>query len=181
MKRALVPLLIGLLSCSQLTGHKSKDKTTEILILLGLLQPASYSKLYFINSLITSSPQNKALIWEASLSDVTPGKKKLVLVHGWHFNDRSPAPSLTGDELKDRVLSQNWSAFFATTDYATIVNTKSYDVYALDYLTARGVEENGAMFRQKMDALFSSSADNGTVVIYAHSMGGLVTRFALYS
>ncbi len=158
------------------------DARQQLLVALGLLMNSGdyFTKLYYVNPSIMSNLTNSNLIWEAGAAEVTPGKKKLVLVHGWHFDDRDWAGYPSSYALKDRVMAQNWSAFFATSEFNTIVNTKLYDIYAFDYLTSNGVEVNGSRFRAKMDALFSASADNGKVVIYAHSMGGLVTRFALY-
>ncbi|MBI3396662.1 MAG: hypothetical protein HY042_12555 [Spirochaetia bacterium] len=159
------------------------DLTRNLLIALGIVQAQGdyYAKLYYVSPLITTGETNKGLIWEATAADVTAGKKKLVLVHGWHFDDRDGFTYPTPDQLKDRILAQNWTAYFQqNVEFDPIINTKNYDIYAFDYLTSNGVDVNGARFRAKMDALFNGAADTGKVVIYAHSMGGLVTRFAVY-
>ncbi len=159
------------------------ERLRQLLIVLGILQSSGeyYARLYYINPLITGSTTNENLVVEATTAHGTPGKKKLVLVHGWHFDDRDAGAYPTLSQLKDRILTQNWSSFFGSTEFSQIVATKSYDVYAFDYLTSNGIDINGQRFRAKMDSLFSDPADAGKVVLYAHSMGGLVTRYAVYA
>lgn len=160
----------------------SKADLYAALTALGLLTGVGdyVARMYQFNALLAGDSTNKLLVGEATRANVNAGKKKLILVHGWHPNDRDfkfvPFPSI--EELKNRVLTENWSAFAATTQYANILAVKNYDVYAFDYLTSQGIDANGRRFRAKMDELFSG--ETGTVTIYAHSMGGLVTRFALY-
>jgi len=175
------------LQCNEADREKlglSKPKnnaTIDLLNALGILSGTGEytARLYYINPLITTDTTNASLIAEAT-TDIHPGKKKLILVHGWHFNDRDYSNYLTDLQLKDRVLAQNWSAFFATSEFQTFVAGGQYDVYAFDYLTSNGVDTNGNRFRAKMDALFSSAANNNTVVLYGHSMGGLIVKFAVY-
>lgn len=184
-RRGLVLLLLALslISCDkikQALGQKEDDTTLQLLTWLGILNPPAdyYARLYYVDPLIVANTTDRARIWEATSSDVHSAKKKLVLVHGWHFEDRDFVGNYpSSDALKDRVLSQNWSAFLGTTDFATLVGTGAWDIYAFDYLTAVGVESNGTRLRSKLDRLFGPG---DVVVLYGHSMGGLVSRFAVY-
>lgn len=173
--------------CDNSGCHKKPEKKDELLTYLisylGLLKTPGeyYARLYYLNPLIITDEFNSDFIAEVS-ADPNPTKKKLVLIHGWDFADRSdpvlPYPSDL--ELKDRILSQNWSNFISTTEYDNIVLPAGldYDVYAFDYLSSDGIDINGRRLREKLDTLFSGQT--GTVVIYAHSMGGLLSRFAAY-
>ena len=196
-RRFILILLLSLLplsmntACTQLQdgfnrlmGQQEEDDlddpATQLMLLLGLLGPQGdyYSRMYYLNPLLNTNFTNSDLVAEATSALVTAGKKKLVLVHGWHFDDRDGYTYPNIVQLKDRVMSQNWSDFFQTDTFNQLHNSKSYDLYAYDYLTSNGVDINGARFRARMDDLFG--AESGNVVIYAHSMGGLVTRFAVY-
>ncbi len=169
---------VGILNAKE---KREQERLIALLVSLGLLQGVGdyVARLYYFNPLLAGSPTNKTYVGEATAADVNPAKKKLILVHGWHADDRDIRfiPYRSIEDLKDRVLTENWSAFVATSEYVTIVG-KGYDVFAFDYLTSQGIDENGRRFRAKLDALFSG--ETGTVYIYAHSMGGLVTRAMLY-
>jgi len=114
---------------------------------------------------------------EATSANVTSGKKKIVLVHGWDYTDRD-STSLSLTQQKTRIINDSWADFIKTTTFDQIVATKQYDIYGFDYLTSNSIDINGKRFRARLDALFAK--ETGTVVILAHSMGGLITRFALY-
>lgn len=177
--------LLSSFSCDQINhalGRDEKDKTNEWLFWLGLLPaPADYyAHVYYVDPLIVGSPTNPALIHWATSADVHSGKKKLILVHGWHYDDRDFIGNYpSGDALKDRILAQNWSDFFGQGDFATFLSACACDIYAFDYLTAASVDSNGARLRAQLDSLFASGSDS--VVLYGHSMGGLVSRFAVYN
>ena len=193
--------------CTAFTALEDKndeqDPVLWLLIQIGLAPDAGdyYAKLYYVDPLIVTNPTNSDLIHEATAADVTAVRKKLVIVHGWHGDDpENPSfPYISPVSLKDRVLAQNWSDLFDQNvkgtsptnlhgvfkswwwvDPAQITPDAgtNYDVYAFDYLTSRGIMANGVRFRAAMDALFSG--ETGTVYIYANSMGGLVTRAAIY-
>lgn len=163
---------------------KAKELRNQVLAFLLFRQtPLSaadaFAKIYYINPLIkATSTINLDYVIPATSANVTAGKKKLVFVHGWDFNDRDNATIPTTQALKNRAINENWADFIKTALFDQIILTKQYDVYAYDYLTSGGIDENGKRFRAKLDELFSN--ETSTVVIHGHSMGGLVTRFAIY-
>lgn len=184
-KSILVFIILSfLISCSN-SSKKEKDKKTFQGIILQVLQSILYSnngenaaKLFYINPAFKSgSNLNLDLVVEATSSNVTAGKKKLILVHGWDYSDRD-STSLSLSQQKTRVITDSWADFIKTSTFDSIVVLKSYDIYTFDYLTSNAIDTNGKRFRAKLDSLFGS--ETGTVVILGHSMGGLVTRFALY-
>ena len=140
--------------------------------------------MYHISPLIVNDVNNLNYITPVT-SDIYPAKKKLVIIFGWSPKDKSdvviPYPGI--DDLKTRI-TQNWASFFSNTDLTVSKITSTsppglgYEIYAYNYLTSDAIDVNGTRFRAKMDALFSGQT--GTVVIFAHSMGGLVSRFASY-
>lgn len=177
---ALIGLFSGLAAC-QPKESNSTDKLLATLLLQALTQKEYYSRLYKIIPDTTGVGGYELTEVTASNASslVSPTKPKLVIVHGWLMEDRNlsllPAPS----ELKKRITDQGfWGFFMGTTEFTSIIS--HYDVYAYDYHSGYGVDENGTLLRQRLDTAFGS-ANSGTVVLYAHSMGGLVTRFALYT
>lgn len=170
------------MGCKQILGEREEEETLlqSLLIGAGLLQTVGdyYARLYYLHPALAAGEEtNSDLIGEATASDVVPLKKKLILVHGWHADDRSTPVYPTLLQLKDRVLGQNWSDFIATSEYDQLI-IDGWDIFAFDYLTSESVADNGARLRARMDALFGAEA--AMVVIYAHSMGGIVSRFAVY-
>jgi hypothetical protein len=168
-------------NCS--TKNNNKDKKVEQYFASYFITRQDlgdyFARLYYVNPLIQSNTSNYNLIAEATSANVTSGKKKLVLLHGWEVGDTENIGYISINQLKDRIITDGaWGLFFKTGDFTNITSLKSYDVYAFDYLTSRTIDSNGTRFRAKLDALFS--AEQGTVVIYGHSMGGLVAKFAIY-
>lgn len=173
-------LIILFINCS----HSKKDSIVENFIktyVLNLLSSSSsdyYSRMYYFSPNLFFSSTNSNLVVEATSQNVTAGKMKLILIHGWDPSDRESMASVSDSELKKRILNNNWIEFVTTDAFFQITNTKNYDVYAYDYNSALPIDENGKKLRSKMDSLFSN--ESGTVVILGYSMGGLVTRFAIY-
>ena len=174
-------LILFAFSCGILSNKDKDKKTKQYLqyLLFGLVDNGeNTAKLFYISPLIKSgSSLDLDFVVEATSANVTLGKKKLVLVHGWDFNDRD-SRGFTFSEQRGRIITDSWADFISSSTFDGIVTTANYDVYAFDYLTSNSIEANGRRFRTRMDALFGS--ESGTVVIAAHSMGGLISRFAVY-
>ncbi len=185
-KSSLIFFFIGLLilSCTNSSKKEKNQKTIQIYILQYLLSVKSpdngelTAKIFYINPTLKSGNNlNLDLVTEATSTNVNLGKKKLVLVHGWDYTDRDTT-SFSTSQQKTRIITDSWADFIKTSTFDSIVVTKQYDIYGFDYLTSNSIDANGKRFRARMDALFSK--ETGTVVILAHSMGGLVSRFAAY-
>jgi hypothetical protein len=165
------------------TKEKNKKTLRNYLIQYFLsIKPADNgelaAKIFYINPALKSgSSLNLDLVSEATSANVTLGKKKLILVHGWDYTDRDTT-NLSTTQQKTRIVTDSWGDFIKTSTFDLIVASKLYDIYGFDYLTSNSIDTNGKRFRARMDALFSK--ETGTVVILAHSMGGIVSRFAVY-
>ncbi len=159
-----------------------KDATlTDYLLDYILLYPPGVhiSRLYKIQPTSATNDSYEILEVTAATRDylVTPGRKKLILVHGWYIDDSNSIGYPAPEKLHLRIVTtDNWGSFFNTSEFRTILLT--YDVYAYDYLTSDPVSTNGERFRTILDSTMEGETD--LVYIYAHSMGGLVTRHALY-
>lgn len=168
-------------SCSNSKKSNSKKLIEQFLALYlnrSTDNGENAAKIYYINPAIKlTSSLNLDYVTEATSANVTSGKKKLILVHGWDYTDKDTT-SLSTTQQKTRIVTDSWADFIKSTTFDQIVATKQYDIYGFDYLTSNNIDTNGKRFRARMDALFSK--ETGTIVILAHSMGGLVTRFALY-
>lgn len=136
-----------------------------------------FARLYYLSPDVVSDSTNTDLIFEAGDRHVNPDKKKLVLVHGWHVEDIDIVEYLSIPFLKDRILASNWSDFIETGQYQEILDF-GFDVFAFDYLSSDYIDRNGERLREKLDDLFGGESE--TVVIYANSMGSIVSRFAVY-
>ena len=157
------------------------NKNRQLQFLFALLATdtgALAAKIFYINPLLKSNnPYNLAFVEEANSTHVNPAKKKLILVHGWDPDDRD-SKLLSFSEQQGRVTTFGWKDFIDSGQFDAATTLDNFDVFGFDYLTSNPIDVNGSRFRAKMDSLFGN--ETGTVVIGAHSMGGLVSRFALY-
>jgi hypothetical protein len=166
-------------NCFVFPYQKKKNNFVEYLILIQLLKPESdsYAKLFYMNPLILNDLTNLSYLNEDFRLSQTD-KKKIVLIHGWNLNDPSNPGYPSQKKLKERVTSQ-WDHILKTDQtFIRSVLLKNYEIYFFTYLTSTSIEKNGKLLRNRLDKLFSSQKSN--VIIFAHSMGGLVSRTALY-
>ncbi|MCB1140513.1 MAG: hypothetical protein KDK23_17275, partial [Leptospiraceae bacterium] len=177
IQRAVLALLLLVFP---LFASCQKENDNELLYLLGLLQPLGdyWARLYYVDPAVVLDEDNIAYIREAQPGDAFPGEKKLILVSGWDTNDRSDAAYPSPDDLERRALVTNWNHLTTTTQFDQLV-TDGYKIFIFDYLTSDSIESNGIRFRYWLDRTFGSRAVP-EVIVYAHSMGGIVTRTALY-
>ncbi|PJZ70567.1 hypothetical protein CH373_05745 [Leptospira perolatii] len=101
--------------------------------------------------------------------------KKLVLVHGWDFLERNNLPP-TDKFTKVSNLLGTWGQALGMVN-TNVASVQTYEIYVFTYRTSDFVENNGRRFIDTLNLYFSST---DTVIILAHSMGGLVTRSGLY-
>lgn len=134
-----------------------------------------FARLWYLQPGINSNPEDTDYITLATSNHVTNGRDKLIMIMGWQATDEDEGDLPSENALKKRMFG-TWSTFFGSTEYAT--KNTTFDMYAFTYLSSNQVSQNGARFRNRMDNLFG--AETGKVNILAHSMGGLVSRYAVY-
>ena len=184
IRHFIIICLFLFVSCTN-TSNKDKNKRTLQAFLIqyffSIKTPDNgelAAKIFYINPALKSgSNLNLDFVTEATAANVTSGKKKLILVHGWDFTDRDNT-SLSLSQQKSRIVTDSWGDFRKSSTFDLIVATKQYDIYGFDYLTSNSIDVNGKRFRAKLDSLFGK--ETGTVVILGHSMGGVLSRFAVY-
>jgi hypothetical protein len=170
---------IFLANCLIAPINKKKSNLIGFFILYKLLEPTSnsYARMFFMNPLLLNDTKNISYLIDGTTHPIN-SKKKLVLIHGWNLSDPTE-PSYPSDKIiKERILSQ-WDHLLNTNqNFLGSVLSKNYDIYFFTYLTSSSIEKNGVLFRNNLDKQFSTQ--NSNVFIFAHSMGGLVSRIALY-
>ncbi len=167
-------------NCSLFLPDKKEDYKIQYLIGLGIIQsiPDVYAKLVYMNPFFLSEPLNTSLLTDYSVANTTSANKKLILIHGWNTLDPTIPAYPTENDLKNRIIAQ-WEHILRTnTDFLNTSIGKGYDIYFFTYLTSNSIEANGIRLRYLLDKAFSGQ--NSNVYIFAHSMGGLVSRIALY-
>lgn len=174
----LAGLLLSLLVL--LFSSCKKENDNDLLYMLGLLQPLGdyWARLYYVDPLVIGDEENINFIREAQPSDTFPGSPKIILVSGWDTNDRSNVSYPSPNDLETRALVTNWNHLIKTNEFDQMV-IAGYKIFIFDYLTSDHIETNGIRFRYWLDRTFGSTVAQ-EVVIYAHSMGGIVTRTAIY-
>lgn len=178
LKAFLIPCIcLSFLFCN----NTDKNKELKNIFSLIAINPGNAgemdARLFYVNSLIYSSSSSTAFIQDLSTITINKSKKKLVFIHGWDATDRDSNVAFSEEQLKQRI-TESWSEFFRTSDFYTITNSKSFDIYAFTYRTSNPIDTNGKRLRARLDTYFGD--ETGTVTIFSHSMGGLLSRFAVY-
>lgn len=155
----------------------SKNNDYSYLILLGIIPDLGsyWSKIYQVDPLIIYDPDSIHFIEVANKNLINKNKKKVLLISGWNYRDKSNQNYPSIENLKKRVI-ENWKHLFTTSEFISMINC--CEVYIFDYLTSDPVDKNGLRLRNWLDSLFLD--EDHKIIIYAHSMGGLISRFAIY-
>lgn len=182
LRRSLVMLTLAGLLTTQCAKEEPDKRLILALFLLTGDAATNYGGLYARIFQFKSDITTSATIANMQIPG-TPdsAKKKLILVHGWKPGDSESAGRPTDDQLMERIVN-TYSTFLTASAGdrgAAHYFANNYDLYGFTYLTADGIDTNGSRFRARLDDLFGSVNDN-TVHVLAHSMGGLITRFAMY-
>lgn len=179
MKR-LIPLFICLaLNCYFFKPNKKQDNSLDALIGLGIVLsiPDAYARLFYLNPLFLENTNNLDLLQDFSNSKGL-NSKKIILVHGWNTSDPQN-PAYPSDLIVKNRIKTQWEHLISSDNaFLKSLQLKNYDVYLFTYLTSGSIENNGFRLRNRLDLAFSGQSVN--VYIFAHSMGGLVSRIALY-
>lgn len=175
-------------ACSDLSINKIKEKLNlskkkstaeEILQTLTLSFWGEFNhELYkFVPvPIILTKSQINADQFAVATQDLKDNRPKIVLIHGWDFKEKNVNPP-TDKFTKVTNLRGTWDdALEMYSQNLSSVQT-SYELYAFTYRTSDYVDNNGRRLIDKLNSVFSPS---DKVILLAHSMGGLVSRAALY-
>lgn len=182
-KLAILPfLLVFLTNCFVLDDariEKRNANTREFaLSVLGLPTIGdSTAKLYYAPLSWVNSPENITLLQNPTPEIAARPNKKLIFIHGWQISDKDIRTYPTEATLRQRI-SDLWREVSATDLFAK-VSAKGYDIYFFTYLSSDPISLNGQRFRVALDPLFLNQTNS--VYIYAHSMGGLLSKVMLYT
>lgn len=178
---------IGFFSCNvhdlkaKLTPHHHESATDKLInyILFEYYTETNHALYRYVNILspvpATKSQINADFFGDPSVGQVS-GKKKLILVHGWDFTERNTDPP-TDKYTKVTKLLGTWNQALEFADNNVSSVYSNYEIYVFTYRTSDYVANNGRRFIDTLNTYFAT-ADK--VIILAHSMGGLVSRAALY-
>ncbi len=122
--------------------------------------------------------QSTTATWQftPAASATKTSKTKVVLIHGWDYTERS-SDFPTSTEKKITQITSTWSNAFSYFNKDTAGSRTNFDFYAFTYRTSDSISKNGTRLAEKLNATFTST---DKVIIIASSMGGLVTRYAMY-
>lgn len=178
MKPILLCLLC-LLNCEIFVNQKEDNTKVILFIALGILSsaPEAYARMYYIDPIFLENTNDLSLL-KAIPTEINNTKKKIVFIHGWNVRDPEVIPYPSEDEIKLRIKSQWEHLFIEDPTFLRALLLKNYELYFFTYLTSQSIESNGIRFRNKLDGVFGGQSQS--VTIFAHSMGGLVSRISLY-
>ncbi|TGK37487.1 alpha/beta hydrolase [Leptospira gomenensis] len=108
--------------------------------------------------------------------ELKENKPKLVLIHGWDFKEKNVDPP-TDKFTKVSNLRGTWDDVLEMYSQDLFQVQTNYELYTFTYRTSDYVENNGRRLIDKLNSVFSPE---DKVILLAHSMGGLVSRSALY-
>ncbi|MCG6168258.1 esterase/lipase family protein [Leptospira sanjuanensis] len=175
-------------SCSNLSWEKVKEKLNlakkksmaeEILEGLTLAFWGEFNhELYkFVPvPLIVIKGQITADQFAVATPELKEGKPKIILIHGWDFKEKSFNPP-TDKFTKVSNLRSTWDDALEMYSQNLSGVQSSYELYTFTYRTSDYVESNGKRLIDRLNTVFTSE---DKVILLAHSMGGLVSRSALY-
>ncbi|WP_408611875.1 esterase/lipase family protein [Leptospira ainazelensis] len=103
-------------------------------------------------------------------------KPKIVLIHGWDFKEKNIDPP-TDKFTKVSNLRGTWDEVLEMYSQNLSGVQTNYELYTFTYRTSDYVENNGRRLVEKLNSVFTA---DDRVILLAHSMGGLVSRSALY-
>ncbi|RHX89713.1 esterase/lipase family protein [Leptospira stimsonii] len=187
----IVTLLFALVfvtSCSDLSLEKLKEKLNlakkkslaeEILgTLTFVFWSETNHELYKFIPLapVLLKSQISADQFAVATPDLKEAKPKIVLVHGWDFKEKNSDPP-TDKFTKVSNIRGTWDEVLEMYSQNLSQVQSNYELYTFTYRTSDYVENNGRRFIDKLNSVFSPE---DKVILLAHSMGGLVSRSALY-
>ncbi|MEM7182925.1 MAG: alpha/beta hydrolase [Spirochaetota bacterium] len=170
-----------LLSCNlfNAVSERKKKRDEEQRNLLLLLFPEAAESNHALYRYVPDGTTNLPTVeqfTEIAVASKT-SKTKIVLIHGWDASERS-TDAVTGKTKKVENINATWQYAFQFYNIDVASAQTNYDLYAFTYRTSETVASNGERFVESLNSAFEAT---DKVVVLAHSMGGLVTRAAMYS
>ena len=158
-----------LLAISTGCSSKKEDNNLWWLWLLGV--NGSNHELYYY---IPGATNNEN--FQPASASLKGNRKKIVFIHGWNPSERSSDPVTTNSQKIANILL-TWEDAIGYYNQNTASSYTNYEIYFFTYRTSDAVADNGQRLIDKLNEVFTA-ADNVTIV--AHSMGGLVSKSAMY-
>ncbi|MCB1193407.1 MAG: alpha/beta hydrolase [Leptospiraceae bacterium] len=156
-------------------GGKNKFLQLIALVLFNATQQDLNNKLYkYIAGIPYSTPSTAQFVDPSNLNKTT--KTKVVLIHGWDYEEKASDPITSHDQKVANIL-ETWQTALGYYDLNISSVQDNYDFYTFTYRTANSVEFNGKNFIKHLNSAFTK---DDKVILLAHSMGGLVSRTAVY-
>ncbi|EQA37352.1 PGAP1-like domain protein [Leptospira inadai serovar Lyme str. 10] len=166
---------------ARLSPHTHKSNQDKLLnyILFEYYTETNHALYRYINILspvaATKSQINADFFGDPSIGQVA-GKTKLIFIHGWDFTERNTDPP-TDKYKKVSNLLGTWNQALEFVDNNISNVYTNYEIYVFTYRTSDYISNNG---RRLIDTLNANFSPSDKVILLAHSMGGLVSRAALY-
>ncbi|MBM9578455.1 alpha/beta hydrolase [Leptospira sp. 201903070] len=186
---AVVAVALSLLSsCSGLSLDKFKEKLDlkkkESLAeeILGVLTFAFWAETnhelykFFPLAPVQLKSQISADQFAVATPQMKEAKTKIVLIHGWDFKEKNSDPP-TDKFTKVSNLRGTWDEVLEMYSQNISGAQTNFELYTFTYRTSDYVENNGRRLIEKLNCVFTG---DDKVILLAHSMGGLVSRSALY-
>lgn len=178
----LLWLVVATINCNLIntvSERKNNDKKEEALTgLIFLAYPqiveSNHALYRYVPANDTNLPTTEQFVDVAVDSKST--KPKLILVHGWDASEKS-TDAITGKTKKVENINATWQYAFKFYNANMASVQTNYDLYAFTYRTANTIASNGERLINLLNHTFSKEDQ---VIIIAHSMGGLVSRAAIY-
>jgi hypothetical protein len=172
----LCMIIIGLVGCKKATTDEEKLRNNLLPFLFTEVNTDPNSKLFYYQPGMTGVTPSESQFVVANTENKTV-KPKLVLVHGWNYSEKS-SDATTTDSQKIKNILNTWQNAIVFYDVNVASVKDKFDLYLYTYRTSDRILFNGERFIQTLNSAFSKE---DKVIIIAHSMGGLVTRQAVYS
>ncbi|EMK01491.1 PGAP1-like protein [Leptospira kirschneri str. MMD1493] len=165
-------------SWDKLKPSKNKNTVEELLKTLTVLFWGEFNhELYkFIPiPFVTLKSQFNSDQFAVATSESKENKPRIVLIHGWDFQEKNSDPP-TDKFAKVANIRETWDDVLEMYSQ-NISGVQNYELYTFTYRTSDYIENNGKRLIDKLNSVFTSE---DKVILLSHSMGGLVSRSALY-
>ncbi len=170
-KILLLCLIFSFINCT----NKKKSNDIVAWLLLYLNSEANHELYKYIEDPLQQSTSSTAQFVVSSIATKS-SKTKVVLIHGWDYSERSSDLPSSLDKKVAQITS-TWSSALNYYNKDTAASRTNFDFYAFTYRTSDSISKNGARLAEKLNTTFTAS---DKVIVVASSMGGLVTRYAMY-